>query len=120
MTDDWFRIEADLYVLTTDEGGRRGPITSDYRPNCWFGLMQDGQRLYSDCVVTILDGETFERDGDLWVNPGGRCRGSLRVVFPRYVREVLSIGQTFDVCEGHRVVARGTVLAVFDPGPESD
>jgi translation elongation factor EF-Tu-like GTPase len=120
VREDWFRIEADLRLLRTDEGGRRGAVASGYRPNCWFGLMLDGDRLYNDCLVTLIDGETFEHDGDVWVNPGDRCRAMLHPAFPQYVRDVISIGFEFEVCEGRSVVAHGTVLSVFDPGPEHD
>jgi hypothetical protein len=60
------------------------------------------------------------RDGCLWVPPGGSARARAFPLAPSYIRPIVHGGMTFDVCEGPKVVARATVEAVVDPGPEDD
>jgi hypothetical protein len=116
-----FRISAHLRFLATEDGGRRGPVADSCRPNCWFGLREDGEKLYNDCVVHLRPGrETYRKDGVLWVAPGGQCDADLVPLWPQHVREAVRPGFSFEVCEGHKVVALGTVTEVWDPGPQHD
>ena len=119
---DLFRFTASFRVHTREEGGRVGPVASSYRPDCWFGrLTEDGERELNGCVFHLRPGgDTFERDGSLWVPPGGHCVADVVVRYPSYVRDLLRVGGRFDVQEGLRVVGSGEVLSIFDPGPEHD
>jgi hypothetical protein len=118
---DRYRLTADLHFLATDQNGRQSPFASDYRAPCWFGLHDDdGRRLYHDVFWFFRRGDdTFDRDGLLWVAPGGRCMADGLVVHPEYLRPIAAPGLEFDVWEG-RAVARGIVRAVFDPEAPSD
>ena len=110
-----------LRALTTEEGGRRGPIASGYRPDCWFGEYRDGQRLLHGLVFHVREGaDAYEDDGTLWVPLGGSCVADAVVRYPSYLRPLVSVGMPFDVHEGHTVTARGVVDEIFDPGPEHD
>ena len=117
---DHFRLVASLCLRTTDEGGRQTPVASNYRPDCWFGASSgQGERYLTGCLLFIRPGaDAFERDGTLWVPPGGRRVADVLARYPSYVRDLAHVGGSFDVHEGHRVVASGEILSIFDPGPE--
>ena len=118
---DRFRVTAVLNFLTTDRGGRKTPVASDYRTPCWFGLRaEDGEAIYNDVFWYFRAGhDATTRDGTLWVPPGGSCIADGLVAYPAYLRPVVRVGSTFDVWEG-RTVATGAVEEVFDPGLETD
>ncbi len=119
--DDRFHLIVSVDFFRTEEGGRKTPVTSDYRPNCWFGERRDGQRLYHDFRLYFRPGDgAFEDKDKLWVSPGGSCHAVAFPFHPSYVRPLAYAGMTFDISEGHRVVARATVDDIFDPGPEYD
>lgn len=109
-------------MRTTEDGGRQRAVASDYRPDCWFGgYSPGGERRLSGCHLFIRPGaDAFEQDGTLWVPPGGRCVADVLVRYPSYVRDLVRVGGSFDVQEGHRVVASGEIVSIVDPGPEYD
>lgn len=117
-----FRLVASLRLRTPAEGGRRTPIASGYRPDCWFGRVSAGGEHYlTGCHVFLRPGEdVFEDDGTLWVPPGGRCIADVLARYPAYVRDLVRVGGVFDVHEGSRVVASGAITAISDPGTEHD
>ena len=117
---DHYRFTATLVFARTEDGGRRGPVGSDYRVPCWFGLRtDDGNRLYNDCLFYFRDGgDTYEGPLDrLWVSPGGSCTADALVVYPEYVQPVAAVGARFVLWEG-RDVAAGEIIEIFDPNRE--
>jgi hypothetical protein len=92
-------------------------VASNYRPDCWFGgLSEQGQRSLTGCHLFIRPGEdVFEHDGTLWVPPGGRCTTDVLARYPSSVRDLAHVGESFEAQEGHRVVASGKIVAIFDP-----
>lgn len=100
-------IEADLYFLTTDEGGRSGPVRGDrYRPNCNFGLRVGETETirYNDVGMEFVGRERAE--------PGDSVPAKLWFLSPEYQFGRLYEGFTFDVCEGQKVTARGKITRV--------
>lgn len=119
---DVFRVTVNLRFLATDQGGRKGPAASGYRPPCWFGSRDDnGEKIYSDAVLYFHEGRDAYRgdDGRLWVPPRGSCRADALVLYPQYVRPLAATGSPFEVWEG-KTVGTGKVEEVVDPGPERD
>jgi hypothetical protein len=105
-----------MQFISTEQGGRQGPVASDHRPNCWFGEYRDGARLYNDVFFYFLKGrDACEHRGTLWVSPGGSCRADAFPVCASHLRTIASRGMTFDVCEGNRVVANATIEEIVDP-----
>ncbi len=100
-------IEAEVELLLSDRGGRRSPIASGYRCNCWIGKVQDGQRTYNDATFFLLDAVRLE--------PGSRGRARVQPHFPDEWSE-LAEGSTFDLCEGRRVIGIATITGLF-PAP---
>jgi hypothetical protein len=91
-------------MLPTADGGRRRPIHSGYRPNCWIGrTTATGEREYSDAAV-LLESEDVLRPGEV-----GFAR--LRPSRPEFW-EMVDVGSKIEVCEGHRLVANAEVLHI--------
>jgi translation elongation factor EF-Tu-like GTPase len=93
-------IEAEVYALRTDEGGRRNPRLTGYRPSHNFGKnghLNDGLHEYPS---------------------GGRIElGASGVAYiwllaPDENYGLLSIGDPFTVQEGNRIVGRGRITAL--------
>ena len=88
---------ADVTLLPTDEGGRRGPTPAD-----WFGC------------VCVVDGAMHDCRIDLSatgpVAPGDQVRLPFRFLVPSAVLPRLAVGAAFDLWEmgtiGHAVVVR--------------
>jgi len=119
--EDRFKLVVSMHFISTEQGGRKGAVASDYRPICWFGEYRDGSRPYHDVFFYFLEGSAaFEDRGTLWVPPGGSCRADGFPLHRRYLRPSVSRGVSFEVCEGNRVVANATIENIIDPGPEHD
>jgi len=98
-------IEAEIELLSPEAGGRRSPIASGYRCNCWIGKSVDGQRVYNDATFYFFDPQGLQ--------PGSRGRARVRPHLPDDWAE-LGEGSSFDLCEGRRAVGTAKVTSV-DP-----
>ena len=85
-------------------------MASNYRPDCWFGeWSEQGQRHLTGCLMFIRPAEdAFEKDGTLWVAPGGGASQTLSLATRRACASLAHVGGSFDVHEGLRVVASGS------------
>ena len=89
--------EAELYVLTAEEGGRRTPFRSGYKPQFFFGL--------TDVTGTVSLAEADEAAG---VMPGDRK--TVRFALERPV--AFEAGMRFALREGGHTVGAGFVTEV--------
>jgi hypothetical protein len=96
-------IEVDLDLLPPEQGGRKSPIASGYRCNCWIGKFEDGERSYNDATFFLLEMDRLE--------PGSRARARVQPHLPDEWSEVVE-GSRFELCEGPRVIGIATVLQV--------
>ncbi len=87
-------------MLPSERGGRRAPISSGYRCNCWIGSIEDGERRYNDATFYLLD---VDRLG-----PGERGRVRVEPHLPEAWSN-LAKGLRIELCEGRRVVGIATV-----------
>jgi elongation factor Tu len=90
------RFAAQLYALSTAEGGRRTPFHAHYRPQFYFRT--------TDVVGTVDLGETPQ------VAPGDTVTLTVELGKPI----AMDVGLGFAVREGGRTVAAGTVTALLD------
>jgi elongation factor Tu len=90
-------IVARVRFLSSQEGGRRAPVWSGYRPGFWF---RDAEG--NDGVLEFLDREK--------AMPGDECEVRITFLHPEFLEGLLGPNKSFDVREGNRLVARGTVL----------
>lgn len=95
-------LEATITFLTTEEGGRRGPAASGYRPNHDFGLPQE---------LNDAQHEYLDRD---WVHPGESVQALLWLLAPERQVGRLHPGFEFTVQEGARIIGHGRVVAVLN------
>ncbi len=101
-------IEAEATVVSSEEGGRRTPIYSGYRPN-WrdAGLRHLNRGMGS---VEVVDEDSLA--------PGATGKITIRTV-PRSLWQGLEAGSRLEMCEGPNLVARVTVTRVVRE-PRSD
>ena len=95
-------IEAEVRFLKTAEGGRRGPVRSDYRPDHDFGL--EG----------MLNGARHDFVGREWVALGEPSISRMRFTVPEYRRGRLFPGFEFTIQEGSKIVGHGRITMVLN------
>lgn len=92
-------FEANLTFITTEEGGRRTPALSGYRPQTEFthirGLVTSGSQTY-------LDHEA--------ANPGETVRAAVRTFASDYLVGMLRTGDHFTISEGARLIGTGIIM----------
>ena len=93
-------VEVELHFVPTDQGGKKNPVRSGYRPQFFYrGQDWDAQHTYID------------RDE---VQPGDSVRAYLTFMSPDLHLGHISEGMPFMVREGQLVVAYGRVLRILD------
>jgi hypothetical protein len=95
-------LEALIGALPTEDGGRRTPMLSGYRPSHDFRLSGE------------LDDATHEYPDTGQVAPGETERAKLWLLAPDRQIERLFAGKLFTVQEGPRVVGNGRILRVIN------
>jgi len=98
MSSDVTKISAQIYLLRPEEGGRKTPIFTGYRPTVYFGDRQ------MDGLIVFHCEEKPALRGEYTV--------TLSLTHPEYLGDTLHKDATFDCREGARIVVRGKVLEV--------
>jgi hypothetical protein len=92
-------IEAEVTFLLPEEGGRKSPALTGYRPQFYYdGHDWDAEHNYPDVGK---------------VNPGETARALLTFISPEFHRNRVHPGMTFEIREGARVVGRGKVTRLL-------
>jgi elongation factor Tu len=91
------KFEAEIYVLSKEEGGRHTPFFKGYRPQFYFR-------------TTDVTGEVFLPEGVEMVMPGDNIRLSVELIAPIAMEE----GLRFAVREGGRTVGAGVVTKIIE------
>ena len=89
------KFEAQVYVLTKEEGGRHTPFFSNYRPQFYFR-------------TTDVTGVVTLPEGTEMVMPGDNVSMSVELIAPI----ALENGTKFSIREGGRTVGAGTVTKI--------
>lgn len=95
-------IEAEIFFLPTEQGGRHSPVLSGYRPNHDFGLAGT----FNDAAHEYIGCES--------VAPGQSAKANIWFLAPECQEGRLYSGFTFTVQEGSRVVGRGVITKVIN------
>jgi translation elongation factor EF-Tu-like GTPase len=98
-------LRASFRLRHTDEGGRRTPVTSDYRPNWSIGAEPNPDAQGGAPVVI---------EGDASIAPGETADVRLFPISPEFFADVAPGTQLF-AFEGRRVVGRAIVTDVVEP-----
>jgi len=91
------KFEAEVYILSRDEGGRHTPFFKGYRPQFYFR-------------TTDVTGEIELPDGVEMVMPGDRVKMKVELITPIAMDE----GLRFAIREGGRTVGAGVVGKIFE------
>ena len=91
------KFEAQVYVLTKDEGGRHTPFFSNYRPQFYFR-------------TTDVTGSVELPDGTEMVMPGDNISMQVNLIAPIAMDE----GLRFAIREGGRTVGAGVVTSIVE------
>ncbi len=91
------KFEAEVYVLTKDEGGRHSPFFSNYRPQFYLR-------------TTDVTGVITLQDGVEMVQPGDHATFNVELIQPIAMEE----GLTFAVREGGRTVGSGRITKIVE------
>jgi elongation factor Tu len=89
-------FEAEVYVLTREEGGRHTPFFNGYRPQFYFR-------------TTDVTGDSRMEEGVEMVMPGDRTNLTVKLITPIAMEE----GLRFAIREGGRTVGAGVVTKVI-------
>jgi elongation factor Tu len=89
-------FEAQVYILTKDEGGRHNPFYSNYRPQFYFR-------------TTDVTGIIGLAEGVEMVMPGDNTEMTVKLIQPIAMEE----GLGFAIREGGRTVGSGRVIKVI-------
>ena len=88
-------VEAEVYVLTQDEGGRHTPFFSNYRPQVFTR-------------TTDVTGSIELLEGTEMVMPGDNATLAVKLISPIAVE----VGQKFSLREGGKTVGKGVVSKI--------
>ena len=91
------RFEAEVYVLSKEEGGRHTPFFKGYRPQFYFR-------------TTDVTGEVVLPEGVEMVMPGDNIKMDVKLIAPVAMEE----GVRFAIREGGRTVGAGVVSKVVE------
>jgi hypothetical protein len=105
--DEHGYVRVRLTLVSTQDGGRRGPIASGYR-SCWDVSPEGGQSLLTDAPLLTEDGA--------WLEPGECATVRLHPLFRENWAGVVP-GMVIGMFEGSRRVGLATVLDVALYGP---
>ena len=90
------KFEAEVYVLTKEEGGRHTPFFNGYRPQFYFR-------------TTDVTGDIQLAEGVEVVMPGDNAKFTIELITPIAIEE----GLRFSIREGGRTVGSGVVTKVL-------
>ena len=96
-----YDIEAEVYFLTEDEGGRSTPAVLGYSPN----------HLVSDNYLTSGKHIYLEQD---YVFPGHSAKTGIIFITPEYYPNCLSVGMTINIQEASRIVGYASVTKIHN------
>ena len=100
-------IEASIYLLKKEEGGRHTPITSDYRPQFYFKTADVTGAIYL-CKEHY---ENPEKVSDMMATPGDHLH---EIIVSLIKPVVISVGDKFAIREGGRTIGSGAVTKIIE------
>jgi translation elongation factor EF-Tu-like GTPase len=98
---------AELYYHTTEQGGRRTPVWTGYRPQVKFP--------FSDMQTS--GPQRFLNNDE--VHPGDTVIAEITVISNEHFKRKLYLGLEFDFREASRIIGTGKVLQVINPELEA-
>jgi len=102
--DEFIKVDfiAELQYLTIEQGGRKTPANSGYRPQVKF----DFSEIQTSGQQTFIDKET--------VYPGDKVYAKIKILSPDYFVDCLTTGTNFEFREGGTVIGTGQIKYVVN------
>lgn len=102
--DEFNKVDfiAELQYLTTEQGGRKTPANSGYRPQVKFNFAEmqtSGQQIF-------IDKET--------VYPGEKVDAKIKILSPDYFADCLTEGMNFEFREGLTLIGTGQIKYIVN------
>lgn len=102
--DEFNKVDfiAELQYLTTEQGGRKTPANSGYRPQVKFNFAEmqtSGQQIF-------IDKET--------VYPGEKVDAKIKILSPDYFADCLTEGMNFEFREGPTLIGTGQIKYIVN------
>jgi elongation factor Tu len=91
------KIEAEIYVLKKEEGGRHTPFHNKYRPQFYVRTLD-------------ITGEITLPEGTEMVMPGDNVTITVDLIYP----VAINVGLRFAIREGGRTVGAGAVTKILE------
>nr|WP_262922137.1 hypothetical protein [Aquimarina acroporae] len=88
---------AELRYLTTEEGGRKTPTKSGYRPQVKF----DFDEMQTSGQLTFINKEL--------VNPDENVKAKIKILSPDHFANTLAEGMEFEFREGATIIGKGKI-----------
>jgi elongation factor Tu len=98
MSSGFTKISAKIYLLRAEEGGRKTPIFTGYRPAMYFGDRQ------TDGLIV------FDREEKPTL--GGEYAVTISLAHPEYLGDALRKDAIFDFREGPKIIGRGKIISI--------
>jgi len=98
-----YHIEAEIEFVPAELGGRQTPVKTGYR----------GQFHYSNEKYIAWDA-IQDYPSQEWVNPGESVVALMRFASPEKHYKKIQKGMCFQIQEGDKIVANGTIERVFE------
>ncbi|KAF8735485.1 hypothetical protein AX14_001981 [Amanita brunnescens Koide BX004] len=96
------KCQAQIYVLTKNEGGRYTPFMSGYRPQLFLRT--------ADVTVTLTFPDETDGAGEKMVMPGD----NVEMVCDLYVDLAMDVGSRFTLREGNKTIGTGIVTKILE------
>ena len=93
---------AELKYLTTEEGGRKTPALSGYRPQVKFDFS----------VMETSGQQTFLNKKIVY--PGDTVLAAIKIVSVTSFANSLKVGMTFEIREGSKIVGHGKITELLN------
>jgi hypothetical protein len=93
---------AELHYLTSEEGGRKTPVNSGYRPQVKFEFIKmqtSGQQIFIDKELAY---------------PGEKVEAKIKIVSPDYFAHSLTEGMHFEFREGVTLIGNGKIKYIVN------
>lgn len=102
--DEFNKVDfiAELQYLTTEQGGRKTPVNSGYRPQVKF----DFAEMQTSGQQTFIDKET--------VYPGEKVDAKIKIMSPDYFADCLTEGMNFEFREGATLIGTGQIKYIVN------
>jgi len=94
-------FESEVYVLETDEGGRKTPFFKGYKPQFYIRT--------TDVTGEIIDFTADDGSAVEMVLPGDRIKMTVELIYPVAIED----GMRFAIREGGRTIGAGVVSKII-------